>query len=93
MGRVLTAARECYSVYHPLRPWNLYCILGLLAVTGMRISQVVNLRPEEIDWERRVLTRALRLATVRHGTRYTKATLDEPSSISSELSRSQVVWT
>jgi integrase/recombinase XerD len=54
--RVLTAARECDSVYHPLRPWNLYCILGLLAVTGMRISEVINLRPEDIDWERQVLT-------------------------------------
>lgn len=54
--RVLTAARECDSVYHPLRPWNLYCILGLLAVTGMRISEVINLRPEDIDWERHVLT-------------------------------------
>lgn len=54
--RVLKAARECDSVYHPLRPWNLYCILGLLAVTGMRISEVINLRPEDIDWEQRVLT-------------------------------------
>ena len=54
--RVLTAARECDSVYHPLRPWNLYCILGLLAVTGMRISEVINLRPDDIDWERQVLT-------------------------------------
>lgn len=54
--RVLTAARECDSVYHPLRPWNLYCIFGLLAVTGMRISEVINLRPEDIDWERHVLT-------------------------------------
>jgi integrase len=53
---VLTVARECAAVYYPLRPWNLYCILGLLAVTGMRISEVVNLRPEDIDWERRVLT-------------------------------------
>ncbi len=54
--RVLVAARECDSVYHPLRPWNLYCILGLLAVTGMRVSEVINLRPEDIDWERHVLT-------------------------------------
>jgi integrase/recombinase XerD len=54
--RMLKAALDCDSVYHPLRPWNLYCILGLLAVTGMRISEVINLRPEDIDWERHVLT-------------------------------------
>ncbi len=54
--RVLAAARKCAAVYHPLRPWNLYCILGLLAVTGMRISEVINLCPEDIDWERQVLT-------------------------------------
>jgi integrase len=54
--RLLNAARQCDSVYHPLRPWNLCCILGLLAVTGMRIGEVLNLRPEDIDWDHRVLT-------------------------------------
>jgi integrase/recombinase XerD len=54
--RLLKAARGCDSVYHPLRPWNLHCIIGLLTVTGMRISEVLNLRPEDIDWEQRVLT-------------------------------------
>lgn len=65
--RVLKAARECDSIYHPLRPLNLYCILGLLAVTGMRISEVVNLRPEDIDWERHVLTvRKTKFGKTRH---------------------------
>lgn len=54
--RLLRSARACDSVYHPLRPWNLYCILGLLAVTGMRISEVLKLRPEDIDWNQRLLT-------------------------------------
>lgn len=54
--QLLEAARACESVYHPLRPWNLYCILGLLAATGMRISEVLDLRPEDIDLERRMLT-------------------------------------
>ncbi len=54
--RLLNAARARDSVYHPLRPWNLYCILGLLAVTGMRISEVLKLSPEDIDWEQQVLT-------------------------------------
>src|SRR5262249_42726563 len=65
--RVLKAARECDSVYHPLRPLNLYCILGLLAVTSMRISEGVNLRPEDIDWERHVLTvRKTKFGKTRH---------------------------
>jgi integrase/recombinase XerD len=54
--RLLKAARDYETVYHPLRAWNLYCILGLLAVTGMRVSEVLNLRPEDIDWKQRVLT-------------------------------------
>lgn len=54
--RLLKAAQDYDSVYSPLRPWNLYCILGLLAVTGMRISEVLKLRPEDIDWEQRLLT-------------------------------------
>lgn len=36
--------------------WNFYCIFGLLAVTGMRIGEVLNLRTADIDWSEGVLT-------------------------------------
>jgi len=39
-----------------LQPWTYYCIFGLLAVTGMRVSEVLNLRCEHIDWEAGMLT-------------------------------------
>lgn len=33
-----------------------YCYFGLLAMTGMRLSEVRNLRDEDIDWKEGVLT-------------------------------------
>lgn len=39
-----------------LQPWTYHCILGLLAVTGMRVSEVLNLRCDHIDWTTGVLT-------------------------------------
>lgn len=39
-----------------LQPWTYYCIFGLLAVTGMRVSEVLNLRWEHIDWATEILT-------------------------------------
>jgi integrase/recombinase XerD len=36
--------------------WTFYCIFGLLAVTGMRIGEVLNLRTADIDWSEGVLT-------------------------------------
>ncbi len=33
-----------------------YCVLGLLAVTGMRIGEVLNLTPESVNWAERLLT-------------------------------------
>ena len=41
---------------HSLQPWTYYCLLGLLAVTGLRISEVLNLRGADIDWSEGVLT-------------------------------------
>jgi integrase/recombinase XerD len=32
-----------------LQPWTYHCIFGLLAVTGMRVSEVLNLRCDHID--------------------------------------------
>ena len=36
--------------------WTFYCIFGLLAVTGMRLGEVLDLQPQDIDWTGRVLT-------------------------------------
>jgi integrase/recombinase XerD len=33
-----------------------YCLIGLLAVTGMRISEAVNLKSKDVDWREAVLT-------------------------------------
>ena len=39
-----------------LRPWTLYVLFGLLAVTGMRVSEAVNLQSEDVDWKEAYLT-------------------------------------
>jgi integrase len=36
--------------------WTFYCIFGLLTVTGMRVGEVLHLKPEDIDWTEGVLT-------------------------------------
>lgn len=40
----------------PLRPWVFHCLLGLLSVTGLRISEALNLQLGDIDLEHGVLT-------------------------------------
>jgi integrase len=61
--RLLVAARKqpevgCFP--GPLWPrWRgslWYCYFALLAMTGMRLSEVRHLRDEDIDWKERVLT-------------------------------------
>ncbi len=39
-----------------LRPWTYYCLLGLLSVTGLRISEALNLEMEDVDLNDAVLT-------------------------------------
>jgi integrase len=39
-----------------LRPWTYYCFLGLLSVTGLRISEALNLKMEDVDLNDAVLT-------------------------------------
>jgi len=39
-----------------LHGFTYYCIIGLLSVTGMRISEVLNLRPQDVDLEQGILT-------------------------------------
>jgi len=40
----------------PLRPWVFHCLLGLLSVTGLRISEALDLKLDDLDIEQGVLT-------------------------------------
>jgi integrase len=53
--QLLEAARTMRAT-HGLQPWTYHCLLGLLAVTGLRISEALNLRPADIDWSEGILT-------------------------------------
>ncbi|HIA54794.1 MAG TPA: integrase [Candidatus Melainabacteria bacterium] len=52
---LLTAALNIPQA-HGLSRFTYYCLFGLLAVSGMRISEVLNLRVDEVDLENGVLT-------------------------------------
>jgi integrase/recombinase XerD len=39
-----------------LRPWTYHCLFGLLAVTGLRISEAMSLRLQDVDLKEGVLT-------------------------------------
>jgi integrase/recombinase XerD len=55
--RLLEAARRGKMTQtRGLRPWTLYALFGLLAVTGMRVSEAVNLRSDDVDWREAYLT-------------------------------------
>lgn len=53
--KLLKAAKARPSI-DPLRPWTYYCLFGLLAVTGLRLGEALNLRIEAVDWSETVLT-------------------------------------
>lgn len=49
-----------------LRPWVFYCLLGLLSVTGLRISEALDLKLDDVDLDQGVLTiRAAKLGRSR----------------------------
>jgi integrase/recombinase XerD len=50
----IPSAERCMARYG-LKPWTLHSILGLLAATGMRISEATGLKSEDIDWSEGVL--------------------------------------
>jgi len=55
--RILDAARQHPSTpRYALKPHTLYCLFGLLSVTGMRLTEALNLEPEDIDWGQAVLS-------------------------------------
>jgi len=52
--QLLEAARNMPAT-HPLQPWTYHCLFGLLAVTGLRISEALHLRCTDVDWSEGVL--------------------------------------
>jgi integrase len=57
IARILDAARRHPLIRrYALKPHTLYCLFGLLSVTGMRLTEALNLKPEDIDWQQGVLT-------------------------------------
>ncbi|MHB8950028.1 MAG: tyrosine-type recombinase/integrase [Rhodoferax sp.] len=56
--RLLDAALELPVAWPSttLRPWVLYGLIGLLSVTGMRLSEALNLELVDVDLEHSVLT-------------------------------------
>ena len=53
--KLLQAARRLPSA-HGLRGLTYYCLLGLLTVTGLRISEARNLQTEDVDLKEGILT-------------------------------------
>ena len=53
--RLLEAALNLVTPYK-LQPWTYYCLFGLLAVSGMRLGEALNLQPHDMDWSESVLT-------------------------------------
>ena len=52
---LLKAAKNRASI-DPLRPWTYQCLFGLLAITGLRLSEALGLRPGDMDWSEGILT-------------------------------------
>ena len=53
--RLLSAALNLVTP-HKLQPRTYYCLFGLLAVSGMRLGEALNLKPHDVDWSESVLT-------------------------------------
>jgi integrase len=54
--RQLLEAAQNMPATHSLQPWTYYCLFGLLAVTGLRISEALNLRVTDVDFTDGILT-------------------------------------
>jgi len=53
--QLMTAAKNM-PAKSSLQPLTYYCLIGLLTVTGLRISEALNLKSTDIDWTEGVLT-------------------------------------
>lgn len=56
IGLLEATHRDWPTRTRALRPWTLYALFGLLAVTGMRVSEAIHLRSEDVDWNEGLLT-------------------------------------
>lgn len=54
--KTLLAAALALPPVHGLRRWTYHCLFGLLAVTGLRISETLALRREDVDLKTGILT-------------------------------------
>lgn len=52
----LLAAAKSLSPASGLRPWTYHCLFGLLAVSGLRISEAIKLERQDVDFYQGVLT-------------------------------------
>jgi integrase len=53
--QLLKAAQNMPATYS-LKPWTYHGLFGLLAVTGLRISEALNLQGKDVDWSEGVFT-------------------------------------
>jgi integrase/recombinase XerD len=54
--RQLLEAAKNMPATHKLQPWTYHCLFGLLAVTGLRISEALNLHSNDVAWPEGILT-------------------------------------
>ncbi|WP_321859215.1 tyrosine-type recombinase/integrase [Paraburkholderia tropica] len=55
--QLLAAALKLPTAWHcTLRPWMFHCLFGLLATTGLRISEALNLQVADVDLDQALLT-------------------------------------
>jgi integrase len=52
--RLLEAAMDLVTP-HKLQPWTYHCLFGLLAVSGMRLGEALNLQPHDANWSESLL--------------------------------------
>lgn len=53
---VVALMRQAARLRYPLQAASYQAILGLLAATGLRVSEALSLDDHDIDWERKLLT-------------------------------------
>lgn len=64
---VATLMREASGLSRPLRAVSYATIIGLLAATGMRVSEALTLDDDDLDWDRALLTvRSSKFGKSRH---------------------------
>jgi len=55
IGRLMAATRDLHSTTG-LRPWTYSTLLGLLAVTGLRVKEALGLNQDDVDLRQDILT-------------------------------------